>query len=352
MAKTSGRRDRLKAAGGILGALISLSLIATTFVELHPLSAGARWSWRVDPGGFLHAIPAQRSWFVPFLLLAALQLPARAFQWQATLRRAVPFARRYRWVAIGALVHNALPGKLGDLTRAWLLGREEAIPFVESLGSVAVCKLLEFIALLGLAAATLLSPQVPQVLRGGLRVAAVGGAGLCLGVLVLAKLSSGLAARLEGRGGWPRLSRFFRDADAGLLTLRRPSAWGGALLRSSLPVLAAVLGYGLALHAMGVPNGWIGGPLVLLAISLGQSVLVVPAGAGLYFVATSWAAGALGATSEQAALLAALTQVALLLAQCGLGAIALWTSGLSLTGLTVARRDAALAQTPAAAPER
>lgn len=326
-------------AGGV-GALISLALVGLTFVELHPFTPGGRLSWRVDPASFLHAVPSQLGWFLPFLLLAGLQLPARALQWQRTLRAEVPFSRRYHWVAIGAFVHNALPGKLGDVTRAWLLAREEGLPFVEGLGSVAVCKLLEFVALVVLAASTLLSPWVPSSLRGGLHVAAYACVGLCLGVWALSQFAGRLSTWLQARGDWPRLARFFADAEAGLETVRHPWALARALAVSALPVLAPALGYGLALSAMGVPHGWIGGPLVLLAIAVGQSVLVVPAGVGLYFVAIDWSARAFGATPEQAALLATLTQVALLVAQCGLGAVSLLRSKTSLGWLAQARAEA------------
>jgi hypothetical protein len=330
-------RRRWKQVMAAVGGAVSLALIATVFVDVHPFAQGGWWSWRVDPAVFVRDIPAQLPWFLPFLLLCALQLPLRAVQWQATLRAEVPLASRYHLVSIGALVHNALPGKLGDVTRAWLLAREERLPLVESLGSVGVCKLLEFVALVGVAALASLSPAVPEAMRGGLRMAALACLGLCAGVFALAQLSARLARRCEGRG-WRRAAKFFTDADAGLHTVRRPLALLKAVGLSALPVLAPALGYGLALQVMGIPGGWLGGPLVLLAIAVGQSVLIVPAGVGLYFVATGWAAQALGATTEQAALLATLTHVALLASQCGLGALSLWARKLSLTGLDEARR--------------
>ena len=333
-----------KAIAGGLGTVVSLGLMASVFVELHPFTEAAWWSWRVDPSRFLQALPSQWTWFLPFLVLAALQLPARALQWQGTLRPKVPLARRYHWVAIGAFVNNALPGKLGDVSRAWLLAREEDLPFVESLGSVAVCKLLELVALVLLAALTLLTPFVPQVLRGGLKVAALACVALCLGVFGLAHFAGRIASAVRARGGWPRLTRFFQDADAGLLTLRRPAALARALAASALPVLAPAVGYGLALNVMGVHHGWLGGPLVLLAITVGQSVMVIPAGVGLYFVATRWSAQALGATAEQAALLATLTEVALLVAQCGPGAFSLWRTQRGWAWLGRVREEASQAQ--------
>lgn len=340
----TGKRHRLKAIAGGVGGLVSLALIATVFGELHPFAPGPLWTWRVVPAAFVHAVPHQLGWLLPFLALCALQLPLRAVQWQATLRRLVPLSRRYHWVAIGAFVHNALPGKLGDVTRAWLLAREERIPWVESLGSVGVCKLLEFVALVGIAALTSLSPAVPPALRGDLRIALFACAGLGVGVFALAQLAGGLSGALAARGGWPRLSRVLRDADAGLSTMRHPRALLRALPVSALPVLAAALGYSVALQRLGIRGGWIGGPLVLLAIAVGQSVLVVPAGVGLYFVATSWAARALGANAEQAALLATLTHLALLASQCGLGALSLWTRRLSADWLLRAKAEVSQAQ--------
>ena len=53
-----------------------------------------------------------------FVVLTALIIPFRGFQWGYTLgEKPPPFRSRYHAVAIGAFFHNAIPGKLGDRLR-------------------------------------------------------------------------------------------------------------------------------------------------------------------------------------------------------------------------------------------
>jgi hypothetical protein len=84
----------------------------------------------------------------------------------------------------------------------------------------------------------------------------------------------------------------------------------------------------LGLRAFGIEQGLWAGPIVLGAIALGQSVLVIPAGTGLYYFVTSWTARALGASAEQAAAYAVLTHLGTILTQMGMGAVSLWVRGI------------------------
>ena len=125
------------------------------------------------------------------MLLSASVIPLRALQWQQhASAQAVPFKERYHLVAIGAFTHNALPGKLGDIIRSFLLSRTQRLPFLQCLGSVAVCKLLEFAALMLLVAVSFLGPFGKTMAHfagraegGGVPVHRPGGAGGAAGPL-------------------------------------------------------------------------------------------------------------------------------------------------------------------------
>ena len=318
------RIRRLQAIAGGVGTLISLSLVALVFVRVgfpgHLTLASL----------FLEQLPKQWRWLLPFALLSASMLPSRALQWQAALEKKVPLRERYHLVAIGAFVHNALPGKLGDVTRGFLLSRTRALPLSESLAAVAACKLFEMVwlVLLGLAAFF-----GPAAVLARFREPMVIAAGLCLGLLLLAFALARFAPRLAGRVGGQKLSAILEGLGKGFAAVKRPRALVRLLALSVLPVAASAVGYGFGLKSMGIAGGLWAGPIILGAIALGQCLLFVPAGTGLYYVATTFAAIQLGASPEQAAVFTALSHLATLAVQVGLGAISLWRSGLKLEQL-------------------
>ena len=316
----------LQRALAVVGGLLSVFLASTAFFK---------WSWggghigvvpRFSFSLFVHTVPHHLRWLLPFALLSASLIPLRAVQWQRTLSRPVPFLERYHLVAIGALVHNALPGKLGDVTRSFLMARSQQMPFLRSLGSVLVCKLLEFCALLLLVAACLLGPfrgwagQFQTALHVAIPVCVA----LVTLVVLLAHYAESLAQALQRRARLPRLQKFLHEVGEGLGTATSFKGMLAALFFSVFPVLASSAAYGIGLASLGVPHGAWAGPLVLGAIALGQTAVGIPTDVGIYYFVTSWAARQLGADAEAAAAFAALTHLATLLSQMAVGSISVW----------------------------
>jgi uncharacterized membrane protein YbhN (UPF0104 family) len=307
----------------VLGVLLTAAMVASAFFELQP---HAPWLLpRFSGAAFLAQLPRQWPWLLGFSLLSLAVLPLRALQWQSALRKRVSFSERYHVVAMGALVHNAVPGKLGDIFRALLLSRRHGMPFAEVLGSVVVCKLLELAALLALVALSFAGPFGRSLapFEGGARWALM----LCvcglLGAWLLAVRAEPMAGWLESRDRAPRLRTLLRQVGAGFSAARSPRSFGRALGLSVGPVVAAALAYGVGLSGLGVPGGVAAGAVVLGAIALGQATPGMPVGLGLYYLVTSWAARALGAAAEDAALFAVLTHSATVLTQVAAGAVSL-----------------------------
>ncbi len=305
----------MKAIGALAGALLSLLLFSTAFFHWD-LSGGWEFLPRPVPrfpmGRFLRQIPQNLHWLAIFSLFTAAVVPMRALQWQGALPERVPFRERYHLLAIGVFVNNVLPGKLGDLTRSFLMARTRNLPFATALGSVAVCKLLEFYALMLILAAALLSPlsHALKPFLGGLKWALLALALLSMFLWILSRSAGRWSARLAAskhRWGW--IARPLGQLHSGLGAARssRRLAWVGLL--SIPPVLAPAMGYGFGLEAIGVSGGLFVGPLVLGTIALGQ-VPGLPATIGIYYLLTSWIARALGAPEEAAAAYAALTHLA------------------------------------------
>lgn len=314
----------LKAIGAVVGTVLSMLLISTVFFRWNLSGSGPLLAPRFSIGEFLRDVPQHLSWMVPFALLTALVIPLRALQWQRTLQRHVPFKERYHLVAIGAFCNNAVPGKLGDVIRAFLLARSQKLPFVQGLGSVIVCKLLEFAALMLLVALSFLGPFGRTMSRfsGALVPAMVVCLVLVALVVMLAHFSLPLSRLLEHR--LPKVRGFLIETGEGLGTARTFRGMALALVYSVGPVLAPAIAYGMGLHGLGIPGGLFAGAVVLGAIALGQSAIGVPVGMGMYYFVTSWAARSLGATPQQAAAYATFTHLTTVVTQVGIGAVSLW----------------------------
>ncbi len=310
----------------VVGAIATVVLMSTAFFRWSFEPGQPLLTQRFPLGQFVRDLPQHFGWLLLFVLLSASMIPLRAVLWQRTLGQKVPFKERYHLVAIGAFAHNALPGKLGDVIRAFLLSRSQKMPFVRSLGSVAVTKLLEFAALIAVAALSLVSPlggaleQFTPALRG----AAIACIALVVLVVVLAHWSAPLAHWLRRKHRLPKAQVFLDEVAEGLGAARSFRGLTVALLFAFPPVLANALAYGVGLWGMDLPGGLMAGALVLGAIALGQSAPGLPVGMGVYYFVTSWMARQLGATPEQGAAYATLTHLATLGTQLAVGGISLW----------------------------
>ena len=333
----------LKVLALVLGGILSVGLVLSAFFKFDLSGKGPLLTRRFSFLNFIQDIPEHLPWFIPFVLLTAAIIPLRALQWQRTLPKKVPFRERYHMVAIGAFVHNAVPGKLGDIFRSFMMSRTQGMPFVSALGSVGVCKLLEFAALMLLVAGSLMGPfaQTMQQFAGGLRIAAVVCVALVVVVVLLAHYARPMAQALERKDRLPKARGFLTNVADGLGTARSFRGMAVALLFSIPPVLAPAMAYGLALKGLGVPGGLFAGAVVLGAIALGQGTPGIPAGMGIYYFVTSWAARSLGASPEDAAAFSALTHLGTFLTQLSVGAISVWIRKIRWSELR-RRKDIAL----------
>jgi glycosyltransferase 2 family protein len=319
-------RTHLRILGAVVGVTLTAILVSTAFFYWDLGGEGPLLTPRFSIGDLVSDFPSHLDWLVFFVLLTASIIPLRAVQWQRTLAQAVPFRVRYHMVAIGAFTHNALPGKLGDVFRSFLMSRSQKIPFVRSFGSVMVCKLLEFCALVSLAALSLLGPvgEVLEQFAVALRGAGIVCLALVAGVVLLAHFAAPLAGALKRRHRLPKLQFFFHEVSEGLGTARSFRGMAVAVLFSFPPVLANALAYGSGLAGIGLAGGMFAGAVILGAIAIGQSTPGLPVGMGVYYFVTSWMARRLGASPEDAAAYATLTHAATLLTNIAVGGVSVW----------------------------
>jgi hypothetical protein len=306
MAGGSARWLRVWHAAAVAGALaLGGLLVALVFFEV---------GWRGHPtftprfalGGFLAAFPSNLPWLAPFVAVAAVQPVLRALVWREVLPPPPPrFADTYHATALGVLVHNGVPGKLGPLAAAWVLARTSAPPFAVAFSSQLVAKLLElgFIVALGAAAAALRGSgaAIGRVVVAGAALFAVLASAAAVLALAAPRASTALARRL------PRAGAALAALGAGILGAGSFRRLAAALAVAALPAVAAAAAYAFPLRALGVPEPATAGALLVSVIAFGQLTPGLPIGAGVYWSLASWAARELGAGAQEAAALAILT---------------------------------------------
>ena len=255
--------------GTILGVGIGLAALAWAARGL-PLAE----TWAV-------VLNAHYGYILPAIVAYLASYTARAIRWRVLLRAGVPLGEALHAMNAGFLLNNLLPLRLGELARAYLVGRSRA-PSLETLSTIVAERFLDLLSAVTVLAITLpLVASSEWMRRAGWTAAAVAVGGL-VGLLIAAhqrqRLVS-LARRLVQR--LPRfeapLTRLLVQADfflGGLQPLRdgrlfaRVIFWSAVVwtlsglvnwlvLRIFLPAPPLVLGYyslGAAAIANAVPS--------------------------------------------------------------------------------------------------
>lgn len=320
------KRVARKTLGALLAVTISTILIGSAFFR-PSFEEGFRLVARFPFEQWLKDLPKNIWWVGLFALFSASMAPLRGWRWGFTLPKPKPpYSDRYHAVALGLLGNNVIPGKLGEGLRALAMtrfsrkrGRE--IPFPQALGTILVCKLLDLVALLILVAG---SPNGPffgtNVFGGGFVGAAIAIPALTVGLLAVGRWAPRLADALHRKKRAPRVQLLLRELALGVAASGSPKRLGLALLATLVAISSVAMGYTIALWGVGVDVDPLAGVILLAAVTLGQSPPGVPAGLGMYYLSSSWAARLLGATGEQAATIAVLTHLTTVLSHLGVGA--------------------------------
>jgi hypothetical protein len=333
----SPRGGARRVATTLVALLAGGALLALLFVR-PGWAGGPTFTPRFDLGRFVDRLRESRSWVGPFVAVAATQPALRALVWWALLPPpGARLADAYHATALGALVHNAIPGKLGPLAAAWLLARTASRPLAPALSSQLVAKLLELgaVVLLGAAAAGLGGAPAP------LRAVVASGAAL---FALLAAAAAGLALgapRLAGRVArrFPRLGEALAALGEGLAASGRSGRLAPALALAALPAAAGALAWAIALRGAGGAGGLAAGALLVAVITFGQLTPGLPVGAAVTWTLAAWGARQLGAAPEAAAALAVVADAGMIAAALGVGVLSAVLRRGALRALIRRRRD-------------
>lgn len=322
-------------------------------------TVGLLWLFfrNIDLGATWRAMTrAHVSYLAGAVLATLLTYTLRALRWQALLRPVGPARLRtaFRATVIGFTAIFLLPGRIGEVLRAYLVARQDGLKFTATFATVVVERLLDVatVLLLFAIALPLLKVDVGREVEMAGMIAGAGSIA-ALGLLfVMAghpERLGRLAARL-GRHLPQKLNSLLQQAvqafAEGLAVMRRPSDLVAAVAWS-LPVWFSIaLGIWLTSLAFDLTLSFVGSFLIVGYLAVGVSV-PTPGGAGgfhvMYKLAVEQFFGADPAVAAAAAIiLHAISFVPVTL----LGLYFMWRDGLTFGGLKRIRAEAEAAETP------
>jgi uncharacterized protein (TIRG00374 family) len=251
----------------------------------------------------------------------------------------VSFRSSFSAVAIGQLLNNLLPARLGGLGRAFVLHREEGISISFSLATIVVERVLDVLVImvclvisLPLFHASALMIQTAYI-GGSLLVVMLIGLLLAVrwerlvincAVRVLDRFSASVAKRSEDI-----MTSFF----AGLRIIKDRSLLP-VLMFSALAWIVSAFALNLLVRSMGGSISFGGATFVVALLGVAMMIPASPGALGPYEFFAISALVLLGLERTQAASMALLTHLVVYIVTIGLGVLSLWGLGLNLGQLT------------------
>ena len=266
----------------------------------------------VDLHRFVEAIRSANYWLLlAFLLTSVIWLMVRGIVWLTLLRGRASYRDVFWTLCEGYLLNNFLPFRLGEIGRAFLLGRKAKLGFMDVLSTIVIERVLD----LAFSAAILLS-AVPFVVgaAGAGRIAILIGTLVVVGMVVLYLLARnrewalGLFQRLSSR--WPRLQilggNLLDSLFSGLAILTDGWLFLRFLLWMTLNWAIAIAEFLLLLLAFFPQARLLWSLFGLGAVAFGNAIPSLPGAVGTYEAALTGALTLLSG-DQSTALAAALT---------------------------------------------
>jgi hypothetical protein len=238
----------------------------------------------IDLAAFVNAISAANwIWFGPAAALFLATLALRAARWSAIMG-GTPFSTTFHAMNIGYMMNMVLPGRVGEIGRAFVIGQRTSLSMSRALGSVVVERLLDLACvLLMLAASTLFVPLAPELVRpatitGALVVVAV----VAIGVVIwraeqFERILRAILTRVPGMAPERWIARF-HDVVAGFRAIGSANRLA-TILGLTVVLWAAVIGVAFALMAAFLPARLDAASLMVIFANLGGAI-PTPGGLG------------------------------------------------------------------------
>jgi hypothetical protein len=128
---------------------------------------------------------AQPFWIVVGVFVLLVAMVAKAIRWGVLFYpvEGLQLKNLFSALSIGYMILSVVPMRLGELVRAYLIGRTEPVTFTQSVGTILVEKVLDVLTILAFLAVMGLFVQLPEMAVPNWVLAAIGLGGV--GVLVV-----------------------------------------------------------------------------------------------------------------------------------------------------------------------
>jgi len=282
------------------------------------------WSLRgVDLAEFLASLRSAR--VAPILaavLLATSLFPLRVFRWRLLLRHAdgtgLSWPAMWHPIAMGFMANNVLPFRVGEVVRVFAASRLGDVSFGAALSSVAVERIFDGLALIGLLSVALFWAGISgDVSLGGVslaQAATLGGilsGGALVGAILVVSFprpAERLVRVVVPSAKWStRIIGLLEDLRHGLQALKSPGRVLGVVVWSVVLWLINGLSFYVAFKAFDIPVGLAGALLMQGVLALGISVPSAPGYVGVFEAAIKLVLVSLYGVSNEVALAYALT---------------------------------------------
>jgi hypothetical protein len=236
------------------------------------LSAGLLvWTLRGESPSDIWAVISKSN--VALLVVAALVatavFPLRAIRWRVILEPVapnLPVAQLWRATAVGMMVNNIYPARLGEIARAYALTREtKRVSLTSAVASLAVDRVFDALTLMLLLVAAMLSPEFPRGITIGGQPVQRAAALFAVGALILfvmlyvivvfpqhlARLYAVMVGRVAP-GLVERGSTIIHAFSEGLGVLRSPRRFAAVFFWALVHWLVNALAFWIGFKAVGI----------------------------------------------------------------------------------------------------
>jgi uncharacterized protein (TIRG00374 family) len=269
----------------------------------------------------------------------------RTVRWQLILHpiHRVPLGTLFRVLMLGFATNNVLPARIGEVVRAYTLGRKAGVPASQSLATIVVERVFDGLTLLLLMAVALQVAPVPLD-NDRLRLVEIASIAIFVTALVVLVLLLFLESRALALLAWllrplprrlgQRLALLAESFIAGLRCLRHPGILIQVAACSLLVWGAEAASYAFITQAFNLglaPQQQFGAVLFLLVfVNLGIMIPSAPGYIGTFQFFARLALAAFGVPGERAIGLAVLAHAMQYTLVTGIGLVVLWREQWSL----------------------
>jgi uncharacterized protein (TIRG00374 family) len=291
---------------------------------------------------------------LPAALLSYAVVWVRAMRWRILLKglKEIPTGSLFRAIVIGFTANYVLPARIGELVRAYLVGKREKVGVSPAFASVVVERLLDVFTILLVFAGVSLLVEVPRQdprLESAFRTGALVMLGFsAMGALLIGfiRFRTDWIARGVRKGlGWvsPRLADRAGDLVSafarGVVPVRGGADQMKVVVYTVILWVLSATAVVLVVESFRLGLPWDAAWLILVALAFGVSVPSAPGFVGTFHYAAVLCLLLYGVDPSEALSFAIVLHATNLGPIFLLGVVFLWREGLSLAGLARVKRE-------------